>query len=83
MNLCNLRELRKERGLTQVQLAEMMSVTQGAVSGWESGTALPQASQLPPPGGSAWLQHRRPVRPAVHCLILRSKSDSKEADDPL
>lgn len=47
MNLCNLRELRKERGLTQVQLAEMMSVTQGAVSGWESGTALPQASQLP------------------------------------
>ena len=46
MNLCNLRELRKERGLTQVQLAEMMSVTQGAVSGWESGTALPQASQL-------------------------------------
>lgn len=47
MNLCNLRELRKERGLTQVQLAEMMSVTQGAVSSWESGTALPQASQLP------------------------------------
>ena len=47
MNLCNLRELRKERGLTQVQLAKMMSVTQGAVSGWEAGTALPQASQLP------------------------------------
>lgn len=38
----NLRRLRKERGLTQVQLAELISVDQTAVSQWERGITQPR-----------------------------------------
>ena len=37
-------ERRKRVGLTQVQLAEMLSITDKAVSKWETGKALPDAS---------------------------------------
>lgn len=33
--------LRKEQGLTQKQLAELLNVTDGAVSKWERGRAQP------------------------------------------
>ena len=36
----NIRSFRKERGLTQEQLAEVFGVTVGAVSKWESGGSL-------------------------------------------
>lgn len=32
-----LREIRKSRGLTQVELAELLNVTQTTLSGWETG----------------------------------------------
>ncbi len=35
-----IRALRRERRLTQEQLAEAMGVTVGAVSKWESGVSL-------------------------------------------
>lgn len=38
----NIRQLRKERGLTQEQLAEVLDVTVGAVSKWESGSTTPE-----------------------------------------
>ena len=37
----NIRKFRKERGLTQEQLAEVLGVTVGAVSKWELGSSVP------------------------------------------
>ena len=36
-----LRELRKERGLTQEQLSEILGVTNRSISRWENGVNLP------------------------------------------
>ena len=41
-----IRELRRERGLTQEQLAEAMDVSTAAVSKWESGQSLPGLPML-------------------------------------
>ena len=38
--------LRKKQGMTQEQLAEKMEISRQAVSRWESGTALPDASNI-------------------------------------
>lgn len=40
--------LRRSRGLTQKQLAEMLNVTDGAVSKWERGLNFPDLSILDP-----------------------------------
>lgn len=39
-------EKRRERGLTQIQLAEKLGVTDRAVSKWETGRSLPDASLM-------------------------------------
>ena len=39
-------ERRKAKGLTQMQLAEMLGITDRAVSKWETGKALPDASLM-------------------------------------
>ena len=41
-----LRDLRKEKGLTQEQLAEQFNVSQRTVSRWETGTATPDLDVL-------------------------------------
>lgn len=38
--------LRKEKGLTQLKLAEMMNVSRQAVSRWEAGDAVPSIDNL-------------------------------------
>ena len=38
--------LRKEKGLTQLKLAEMMNVSRQAVSRWEAGVAIPSTDNL-------------------------------------
>ena len=43
-----IRRLREERGLTQAQLAEMISVSDKAVSKWETGKGLPDLTLLDP-----------------------------------
>lgn len=43
-----LYSLRKERGITQAELAEMLGVTNKAVSKWETGEAMPETSLLIP-----------------------------------
>jgi transcriptional regulator with XRE-family HTH domain len=44
----NIRNLRRERELTQEELAERIGVTSQAVSKWESGAGLPDISQIVP-----------------------------------
>lgn len=39
--------LRKERGMTQLELAEKMGVTDKAVSKWERGISYPDVSSMP------------------------------------
>lgn len=41
----NLKESRKATNLTQMQLAEMLKVSQGQLSQWETGTARPSYHQ--------------------------------------
>ncbi len=41
-----LGELRKEKGLSQLQLAEMLGVSRQAISRWEMGTAAPSAENI-------------------------------------
>lgn len=43
-----LYQLRKERSMTQSDLAEILGVTNKAVSKWESGAAFPETAQLAP-----------------------------------
>ena len=42
----NIRRLRKERSLTQEQLAEVLGVTTGAVYKWEAGLSLPELGMI-------------------------------------
>lgn len=41
-------ELRKEKGMTQKQLADLLNVTDKAVSKWERGLSFPDISMLEP-----------------------------------
>lgn len=41
-----LKELRKQKGLTQRQLAEILGVSDRSVSRWESGNNMPDLSIL-------------------------------------
>ena len=46
--LCEkIRSLRKERGMTQKELAEKLDISDKTVSRWESGVQLPEAALLP------------------------------------
>lgn len=38
--------LRKEKGLTQLKMAEMMNVSRQAVSRWEAGASIPSTDNL-------------------------------------
>ena len=42
-----IQQKRKETGLSQQYIAECLGVTQGAVSQWEKGQAMPSADKLP------------------------------------
>ncbi len=46
-----LYELRKEKGMTQAELADKLGVTNKAVSKWETGEAMPETSLLLPLAG--------------------------------
>ena len=43
-----LQELRKEKGLTQEELAQRLYVSRAAVSKWESGRGYPASIRLKP-----------------------------------
>ena len=42
----NLKKIRKDRGLSQEELAEMMEVSRQAVSKWEQGSGYPEVEKL-------------------------------------
>lgn len=42
-----IKNLRKERGITQEQLAQYLNISSQAVSKWENGTAMPDISLIP------------------------------------
>lgn len=42
----NIAKMRKSKGLTQVEFAKKLHVTQSAVSHWESGRSVPDTVQL-------------------------------------
>lgn len=42
-----IRNKRKSMGLSQSDLADMLDVTQGAISQWENGENSPRADKLP------------------------------------
>jgi len=44
----NIRRLRRERDITQEQLAELLGISSQAVSGWECGRTAPDISQIAP-----------------------------------
>ena len=41
-----IRQLREMRGITQTELAHVMSVTRSSVNAWEMGISLPTAAKL-------------------------------------
>lgn len=47
-------QLRKERGLTQKELAQRLHVTDKAVSKWETGRGFPDLKLLDRPWRSLW-----------------------------
>ena len=44
----NIRKLRKERNLTQEELAELLNISAQAISKWENETGMPDISQIVP-----------------------------------
>ena len=42
----NLQKLRKEKGISQEQLAEQLGVTRQSVSKWESGASYPEMDKI-------------------------------------
>ena len=44
----NIRKLRKERNLTQEELAELLNITSQAISKWENEVGMPDISQIVP-----------------------------------
>ena len=48
MNIgCNIKRLRKKNGLTQLQLAEKISISPQAISKWERNVNFPDITLLP------------------------------------
>ena len=43
----NLRKLRMERGLSQIQLGNLLYVNHSTIARWENGTRLPDAAMIP------------------------------------
>ena len=42
----NLKQIRKQRNITQEELAELLNVSRQAISKWESGNGYPETEKL-------------------------------------
>jgi len=45
-NISNLSRYRKEKGLSQIELAKKMHVTQQCISSWQTGRTMPRPYQM-------------------------------------
>lgn len=83
-------KLRKSKGLTQAKFADMIHVTQGAVSQWETGRTSPDVQQMfiladffgvtvdALSSGTATI-----AKPDTHATTLPPAQEKAPADDPL
>ena len=69
-----LEQIRKEKGISQSQLATKMNVTQGAVSQWENGQVKPRADTL--------IKLAAILGCTVDELLKGEEKDAKTNDDP-
>lgn len=86
----NIAKLRKRNGLTQIEFAKKLHVTQSAVSHWESGRSMPDTTQLfniaqlfgmtvdELSSGTATI-----VKPDTHTITPPPAQEKAPADDPL
>ena len=61
-----IREAREKANLTQVALAKMVNVTQGAVTQWERGATMPKLPTL--------MKLSSALNVSIECLLGREKS---------
>ena len=83
-------KLRKSKGLTQAKFADMIHVTQGAVSQWETGRTSPDVQQMfiladffgvtvdALSSGTATI-----AKPDTHTITPPPAQEKAPADDPL
>ena len=83
-------KLRKSKGLTQAKFADMIHVTQGAVSQWETGRTSPDVQQMfiladlfgvtvdALSSGTATI-----AKPDTHTITPPPAQEKASADDPL
>lgn len=83
-------KLRKSKGLTQAKFADMIHVTQGAVSQWETGRTSPDVQQMfiladffgvtvdALSSGTATI-----AKPDTHAITPPPAQEKAPADDPL
>lgn len=45
--MTGIEKMRRQRGITQAELARHLNVSQANISQWESGDAMPRADKLP------------------------------------
>mgnify|MGYP003290528925 CR=1 FL=1 len=45
--MIRIREIRKEKGITQERLSKALNIRQSTVAMWENGTNMPRADKLP------------------------------------
>lgn len=86
----NIAKLRKRNGLTQIEFAKKLHVTQSAVSHWESGRSMPDTTQLfniaqlfgmtvdELSSGTATI-----AKPDTHTITPPPAQEKASADDPL
>lgn len=86
----NIAKLRKRNGLTQIEFAKKLHVTQSAVSHWESGRSMPDTTQLfniaqlfgmtvdALSSGTATI-----AKPDTHTITPPPAQEKAPADDPL
>lgn len=64
--------LRKEKGLSQMKLAEMMNVSRQAISRWEVGAAVPSTDNVRPVKHHTWArkENKNEKENAIFAVML-------------